>query len=75
MNRNDRQRLVSMVRGEDGRELLFRFYPKEGEPRREFVKVEGNLPPPDPDNPFRFMFADDWDEFIRSSSRVSQESD
>lgn len=55
MNQNDRQRLVSMVRGENGRELLVRFYPTDGKPRQEFIKVEGDLPSPDPSNPFRFL--------------------
>lgn len=46
-----------MVRGEDGRETLIRLYPRDGEPRQERIKVEGDLSSafPDPNNEFRFF--------------------
>ena len=55
MKQNDRQRLVSMVRGGDDREILVRLFPSKGEPRQELIRVEGELPSDDPENPDRFV--------------------
>lgn len=79
MKQNDRQRLVSMVRGDSpDREVLFRLYPRDGEPRQEVIRVEGELPSPDPNNPLRFVFGcrpEFRDEVLRDSPCLVRQSD
>lgn len=79
MNRPiDRRRLVSMVRGQDDRDILFRLYPSDGEPRQEFIKVEGELPSSEPTNRFRLLFGcrpEHREEVLRENPCLVRQAD